>query len=113
MAVFFTLGSYYLVVQVPKYERVWYQASDGWENVSTSINRLTGPMVQLATDVHDLKKISGEVSGSINEMNKSIHIMNQSVTKIPAHLSRLSYDVNRIQDNIDYKPTTIMRRMMP
>ena len=112
-AVFFLLGSYYLVVQVPKYERVWYQASDGWENVSTSINRLTEPMVHLATDVHDLKKISGNVSLSIDEMNKSIHVMNQSVTKIPPHLARLSYDVNKIQDNIDYKPSNIMRRMMP
>lgn len=113
MAVFFVLGSYYLAVQVPKYEKIWYQASDGWDNVSHSINQLTGPMVLLAEDVHDLNKVSGNVSDSIDEMNKSIHIMNQSVTKIPAHLSRLSYDVNRIQDNIDYKPTTIMRRMMP
>lgn len=113
VALFFLVASYYLVVQVPKYEKIWYQASDGWDNVSHSINKLIGPMHQISQDVHELKAITANVPGLMSNMDQSMQSMNQSVAQIPPQLDSLAYDVHQMQRNIDYRPNKMMNRMLP
>ncbi len=113
VTVFFVLGSYYLIIQVPKYEQVWYQASEGWELISHSIKELTGPMQVMSQDIHELRKISDEVLVSMDDINHSMHIMNRSVEQIPEQLDMLSYDIHEMQRNTDIHPDNVFRRMMP
>ena len=113
VAAFFLIGSYYLLFQVPKYEKVWYEASDGWQTISHSINNLTEPMRLVSQDMHALRAISDEALALMGSMDQSMQALDQSVEQIPPHLDRLSYDVHQMQRNTDYKPDRVFRRMMP
>lgn len=113
IAAFFLIGSYYLVIQVPKYEKVWYEASDGWQTISHSINKLTEPMRLVSQDMHELRAISDDVLVLMGGMNQSMQALDDAVTQIPPQLDRLSYDVHQMQRNTDYKPDNVFRRMMP